>query len=258
MDVPAHNRAAWDKQVEQGNRWSVPVSAEEVARARRGDWSVVLTPVKPVPREWFGDVAGRDVLALASGGGQQAPILAAAGARVTTLDNSPAMLARDREVAEREGLSMRLELGDMRDLSRFADASFDLIFHPVSNLFVPDVRPVWRECARVLRPGGRLVAGFCNPLMFLFDEAEYDRGEFNVRYSIPFVDPALRSPEALAAKQAKGEPLEFGHTLQDQIGGQTDAGLVITALFEDGWEDHPFNRVSTCFVATLARKAPLD
>ncbi len=254
MDVVKFNREAWDAQVAQDNPWSRPVTSEQVARARRGDWSVVLTPVKPVPREWFGDIAGRDVLALASGGGQQAPIFAAAGARVTTLDNSPAMLGRDREVAERDGLEIRLEQGDMRDLSRFADASFDLVFHPVSNLFVPDVRPVWRECARVLRPGGRLLAGFCNPILFLFDVADFDRGDFTIRHTLPFSDVTARTPEQLEAMRVKGEPLEFGHSLEDQIGGQTAAGLVITDLFEDKWDDHPFNRVAPCFIATRARK----
>ena len=78
-------------------------------------------------------------------------------------DNSPQQLARDRLVAEREGLEIRTVQGDMRDLSAFADASFDLVFHPVSNLFCPEVRPVWREAYRVLRQGGILLAGFMNP-----------------------------------------------------------------------------------------------
>src|SRR5262245_35844277 len=122
MDVIGYNRRAWDANVAKGNRWTVPVSAEEIARARRGDWSIVLTPTRPVPREWFGELAGRDVLCLASGGGQQGPILAAAGARVVVLDQSPAQLGRDREVAQREGLSLRTVEGDMRDLSCFADS----------------------------------------------------------------------------------------------------------------------------------------
>src|SRR5204862_6104831 len=126
-------------------------------------WQVVLTPTRPVPREWFGDLDGAPVLGLASGGGQQVPILAAAGARVTVLATPPGQLARDREVAEREGLEIRTELGRMDDLSRFADGSFALVFHPASNVFAPDIRPVWRECVRVLRPGGRLLSGFANP-----------------------------------------------------------------------------------------------
>ena len=163
MDVVAYNRQAWNQQVEQGNPWTVPFSAEVIAEARQGRWAIVLTPTIPVPRSWFPDpLSGRDVLCLASGGGQQGPILAAAGAQVTVFDNSPAQLARDREVAEREGLAIRTVQGDMADLSAFAAESFDLIFHPVSNLFAPDVRPVWRECYRVLRLGGALLAGFAN------------------------------------------------------------------------------------------------
>ena len=76
------------------------------------------------------------------------------------------------QVAEREGLAIRLELGDMRDLSRFGGETFDLVFHPVSNCFVDDVLPVWRECFRVLKRGGALLAGFVNPLLYIFDIKE--------------------------------------------------------------------------------------
>src|SRR5262245_43032058 len=107
MDVVAYNRRAWDTQVNKGNRWTVPVSPELIAAARRGEWELVLTPTLPVPRDWFPPLAGLDVLCLASGGGQQVPILAAAGASVTVLDNSGRQLAQDRHVAEREGLTIR-------------------------------------------------------------------------------------------------------------------------------------------------------
>ena len=141
MDIRKYNRGAWDMAVARGSEWTIPVGPEVIAAARRGEWRIILTPEKPVPREWFpDDLAGVDVLCLASGGGQQGPVLAAAGATVTVFDNSPAQLAQDRLVADREGLSLRTVEGDMRDLSIFADASFDLIIHPVSNLFAPDVR----------------------------------------------------------------------------------------------------------------------
>ena len=98
--VAAHNRSAWDREVDSGNEWTVPVGPEIIAAARAGTWSVVLIGYDPVPRDWFGDsLAGADVLCLASGGGQQAPVLAAAGATVTVLDNSPRQLAQDRMVA---------------------------------------------------------------------------------------------------------------------------------------------------------------
>lgn len=254
MDVREFNRKAWDRLVEQANRWTVPVGPEVIAAAREGRWEVILTPTRPVPREWFGGVEGRDVLALASGGGQQAPVLAAAGARVTLLDNSPAQLEQDRRVAEREGLPIRLEQGDMRDLSRFPGGSFDVVFHPASNVFVPDVRPVWRECFRVLRPGGRLLTGFVQPAVFLFEADETERGEFVARHALPYSDLAARSPERLARMEAEGEPVEFGHTLEDQVGGQLEAGFVLAALFEDRWDQHPLDRFIAPLVATLAVK----
>jgi hypothetical protein len=71
-----HNRAAWDAEVARGNPWTVPVSREDIARARHGDWDIVLTPTIPVPKDWFPPLQGADVLCLASGGGQQGPILA--------------------------------------------------------------------------------------------------------------------------------------------------------------------------------------
>ena len=140
------NRDVWNYYAEQGDRWSVAVSAEDIARAKQDDWAVYLTESRAVPREWFGELNGKTLLCLASGGGQQAPILAAAGAKVTSFDNSPKQLELDQQVAEREGLTLCLEEGDMRDLSRFSNESFDIIFHPCSNLFIPDVRPVWKEC----------------------------------------------------------------------------------------------------------------
>ncbi len=156
MSILEHNRRAWNELVEKRDRWTIPVSTAAVDAARKGRWEILLTPSKPVPAAWFPELPGLDVLCLASGGGQQGPILAAAGAVVTVFDNSPRQLEQDREVADREGLNITTVEGDMADLGTFSGASFDLIVHPVSNLFVPDVRPVWREAYRVLRPGGHV------------------------------------------------------------------------------------------------------
>jgi 2-polyprenyl-3-methyl-5-hydroxy-6-metoxy-1,4-benzoquinol methylase len=125
MDTRAYNRAAWDHAVATGNRWTVPVGHDVIAAVHAGDWSIVLTPTKPVPRAWFGALDGAAVLCLAGGGGQQGPILAAAGANVTVYDNSPAQLAQDELVAKRESLTITTIEGDMRDLSCFADAGLD-------------------------------------------------------------------------------------------------------------------------------------
>ena len=143
MDIVKHKQVAWDNQTNQAESpWVKPVSRDENAGARAGNWQVILTPTKPVPSEWFGNIRGKELLGLASGGRQQVPLFAAAGAQVTSFDNSPAQLAKDEYVAPRDGLDIAYEQGDIADLSRFDDESFDLIFHPVSNVFSEHILPV--------------------------------------------------------------------------------------------------------------------
>ncbi|HEY2505926.1 MAG TPA: class I SAM-dependent methyltransferase [Streptosporangiaceae bacterium] len=252
----ARNRAAWDRQVETGNEWTVPVGPDVTAAARAGDWSVVLIGYDPVPRDWFpASLVGTDVLCLASGGGQQGPVLAAAGARVTVFDNSPAQLARDETVASRDGLDITTMLGDMRDLSALASASFDLVFNPVSNVFCPELAPVWRECSRVLRPGGTLLTGFMNPDVFIFDEdACYDRGELVVRHRLPYSDFTHLDDAELERLRGTDVPVEYSHSLTEQIGGQLDAGFVIAGFRERPHHVGPTADYMPGYFATRALK----
>ena len=255
MDIRAYNREAWDEEVERQNEWTVPVSSAEIEAAKQGHWEILLTPTKPVPRAWFPDnLTDIDLLCLASGGGQQGPILAAAGARVTVFDNSPRQLAQDRLVADRDHLPISTVEGDMRDLSVFADESFDLIVHPASNLFVPDVRPVWKEAFRVLRAGGSLLAGFMNSAIFIFEDGWLKEGDLKVRHKLPYSDLTSLSEEERRQYTDKQEPLVFGHTLDDQIGGQIDAGFVITGFFEDVQRDTVISNYMSMLIATRARK----
>jgi len=255
MSLLEHQRRAWDRQVGFGNEWTKPVGPEVIEAARRGEWSVLLTEQKPVPREWFPEeMSGLRILCLASGGGQQGPTLSAAGARVAVLDNSPAQLAQDAAVAEREGLDLQTFEGDMADLSRFADESFDLVFHPVSNLFAPAVRPVWREAFRVLRRGGLLLAGFMSPAFYIFGSQEEGLERLEVRFSLPYSDLESLNEEERARLDAEGVPLEFGHTLEDQIGGQLDAGFYITGLYEDRHRGLRLAEFMPTYVATRAVK----
>ncbi|WP_257457238.1 class I SAM-dependent methyltransferase [Archangium lipolyticum] len=253
FDLREYNREAWNRQVAKGDRWTVPVGPEVIAAARRGEWSVVLTPTKPVPRAWFGELAGKDVLGLASAGGQQVPVLAAAGARVTVIDNSPSQLGQDRKVAEREGLSIRTVQGDMRDLSVFPDASFDLIFHPCSNGFVDDVRPVWREAFRVLRPGGVLLSGFCNPVIYLFDPDLEKQGVMQLKYWMPYSDLTSLTDAERRRYTDVGEPLSVAHSLEDQIGGQLEAGFLLAGFYEDTMGEG--DRLSEYLAGTCATRA---
>jgi SAM-dependent methyltransferase len=261
IDVRAYNRESWNHQVDSGNEWTVPVSPETVAEARERRWQVLLTPTIAVPREWFPEMPERDVLCLACGGGQQGPIFAAAGANVTVLDNSPRQLAQDRLVAEREGLTIRTVEGDMADLSVFADGCFDLVFHPVSNVFAEDVLPVWREAFRVLRPGGVLLAGFMNPAIYVFDFALADeKGICEVAHRLPYSDLTDMSDGQLTRYFAERSPLEFSHSLDEQIGGQLAAGFLLAGLFEDRYppeQNDAISRIMPVFIATRAVKPML-
>ena len=256
MDILKHNAEAWDRKVADGNRWTLPVDTEEVARAREGDLRVVLTPVKTVPRGWFPELEGCRVLGLASAGGQQGPLLAAAGADVTIVDMSPAQLEQDRMVARREGLKLEAIEGDMAHLERLADGTFDLVFHPVSNCFVPDPRPVWREAFRVLRPGGVLLAGFMNPTYYIFHYATMEKeGRLEVTYPLPYSDRDSMNATDFQEHMASGEALEYSHTLESQIGGQLEAGFQLTDFFEDRFGPEVNDPVSAYLPVSFATRA---
>jgi SAM-dependent methyltransferase len=259
MNILEQNSKAWDRYAEENMEWSVPVSPAEIERARKDEWEIILTPIRAVPREWFGEIRGKDVLCLASGGGQQAPILAAAGARVTSFDNSRGQLEKDRLVAEREGLTIRLEKGDAADLSRFPDESFDLIFHPCSNCFIENILPVWLECFRVLRPAGALLSGFNNPFIYIFDRLAAEKGFLELRHPLPYSDSGSLTEAETNIIIEKKDAFEFSHTLETQIGGQIQAGFVITGFYEDGWTDEAriLNKYSPTFIATKAIKLNL-
>jgi SAM-dependent methyltransferase len=254
LNVRKYNRYAWDRQVDKNNPFTIPVTPEVIAAARQGQFSVLLTETKPVPPAWFPPFQDLDLLGLACGGGQQGPVFAALGARVTIFDNSPAQLERDRMVATREGLEIKTVEGDMRDLSAFKDQSFDLVFHPVSNVFCPQVRPVWREAFRVLRHGGVLLAGFANPIYYMIGTHADEQETLQIKYSIPYSDLTDMDPKDLEICIEEATPLEFGHSLTDLLGGQTDAGFVITAFYEDICPSSPISKYHPTYIATRAVK----
>ena len=242
------NAETIDRWCADGWEWGKPISHEEFLAAREGRWDVLLTPTKPVPHSWFGSLEGKKVLGLASGGGQQMPIFAALGAACTVLDYSRHQLMSEELVARREGYEIEILRADMTKKLPFEDASFDLIFHPVSNCYVEQVEPIWRECFRVLKPGGALLAGLDNGVNFWFDEAEE-----RIAYTMPF-NP-LVNPEQMALLEKTDGGVQFSHTIEEQIGGQLKAGLMLTDIFEDtngSGNLHEHNL--PCFWATRAIK----
>ncbi|PHM38853.1 class I SAM-dependent methyltransferase [Xenorhabdus innexi] len=256
-DFLTANQIAWDKQAEEQHPWSVPVSSDMISQAKKGEWQVHLTP-KPLPKEWLGDISRKRILCLASAGGQQAPILAAAGAEVTVFDLSIKQLEQDRMVAERDKIRLETVQGDMRDLSIFANETFDLIFHPISNLYIPDVNPVWQECHRVLKTKGKLLASFFNPVVFVGERnAEHmQKGIINPLYKMPFSEIDILTPEQITDKNRKQEAFVFGHSLTDLIGGQLRVGFRLMGFYED-WQPHPrfvIEHYLPTFMATQAIK----
>ncbi len=222
-DVNAETIGRW---IDEDWEWGRPIDHETFVRARAGEWEIQLTPTKMVPRAWFGELSGARILGLASGGGQQMPILTAAGACCTVLDYTPAQLESERVVAEREGYAIECVRADMTKRLPFDDGAFDLVINPVSLCYVREVEPIWREVARVLRPGGALLTGFDTHVNYIADNAEE-----RIVTKMPF-DP-LANPEHAAQLAEDDAGLQFSHTLDETLGGLLRAGFEIDDLYED-------------------------
>ena len=243
------NAQTIDRWVENGWEWSQPISHEAYSEAKRGKWDVKLTPVKFVPHSWFGSLEGKRVLGLASGGGQQMPIFAACGAECTVLDYSEKMLEQERIVAQREGYNISILRADMTKRLPFDEGSFDLIFHPVSNCYVAEVKPIWQECYRVLKPGGALLSGFNLDILYAFDESET-----TLINTLPF-NPLVNEAHARQLRE-NDDGMQFSHSLEELINGQLEAGFMLTNLYDDtsGAGNLHEHNIAT-FVATRAEKA---
>ncbi len=220
------NKETIDRWIEEGWEWGTPISHEQFLAAKEGKWDVLLTPTVNVPHEWFGNLSGKKVLGLASGGGQQMPIFAALGAECTVLDYSPKQIQSELMCAARDGFEITAIEGDMTKRLPFEDESFDLIFHPVSNCYIKDVQHVWNEAYRVLKHGGVLLAGFDNGFNYCVDEDEE-----KIVWKMPF-NP-LEDEKARQFLDEIDCGMQFSHTLEEQLGGQLKAGFTLADLYED-------------------------
>jgi ubiquinone/menaquinone biosynthesis C-methylase UbiE len=249
MNITEYNKGVWDNYVANIVRWTIPVSTDEIKNAKNGIWDIVLTPTKPVPHRWFPDLSGLKILGLASGGGQQGPILAALGADVTIFDNSENQLNQDRKLSKEFNLNITTIQGDMKDLSVFADEMFDLVFNPCSVVFVDSIMPIWNECFRILKLNGILMSGLINPIVFQLDQ---NNNPFQLIYNQPYSD--LNSSKEILEELIKNkEALEFGHSLTEQIGGQLSAGFFMTDFYEDDWNGEKL--IDNYFPSFIASRA---
>ena len=149
-----HNKKAWNRMVADKRRFTNPARDKDL-----------VDPLGTVDAAgWLGgDIAGQRVLCLGAGGGKQGPIYAAAGAAVTVVDISGALLELDRQVAAERQIDMRIIETSMDDLSMFNLSEFDLVIHPVSTCYLPNIEPVYQQVARVLRDGGLYISQHKTP-----------------------------------------------------------------------------------------------
>ena len=223
------NAKTIDRWVDEGWKWGKPITHEEYVNATYGEWEVQLTPIVKVPKDWFGnngDIRGKRILGLASGGGQQMPIFTAAGAICTVLDYSSNQIESEKMVAKREGYDIEIIQADMTKPLPFENESFDIIFHPVSNCYIEDVYSVFKECARVLKKGGIMLGGFDTEINHMVDN-----DETSIVNKMPF-NP-LNNPEQMKQLEKDDAGVQFSHTVVDQIGGQLKAGLSLVDIYDD-------------------------
>lgn len=220
------NSKCFDRWVEDGWEWGQPISHEVYEKAKMGDWFVLLTPTKPVPKDWFCNMKNAKVLGLASGGGQQMPIFNALGADCTILDYSTSQLNSEKMVSQRENYTINIVQADMTNPLPFEDETFDLIFHPVSNSYIEDIIPIWRECYRVLKKGGILLSGLDNGIAYAFNDEETE-----LENKLPF-NP-LKDEKLYNDSMKYDWGIQFSHTIEEQIGGQLKAGFTLIDIYQD-------------------------
>jgi SAM-dependent methyltransferase len=214
-----HNRRAWDALVRQRQRFTRPVSDSDFAESLMATDGSGWLPAS---------IAGLRLLCLAAGGGKQGAIYASLGADVTVVDLSPEMLALDRLVAAERNLAIRTVEASMDDLSMFAAASFDVVLQPVSTCYVPDIRAVYREVARVTVAGGVYISQHKQPASLQADVRPSANG-----YEL--IEPYYRSgplPAVEDSPHRESGTLEFLHRWEELLGGLCRSGFVVEDLVE--------------------------
>ena len=241
------NSKTIDRWCDEGWEWGQPISHETYMDAENGKWDVLLTPTKPVPHDWFLPFKGCKILGLASGGGQQMPIFAALGAEVTVLDYSERQLEKEVMMSKKEGYNIRIVRADMTEKLPFEDGEFDLIFSPVSFVYVEDIEPIFKECYRILRPNGVLLCGLDNGVNFISNNEDVIENQF------PF-NP-LKNKDQYKMLQDDDCGIQFSHNMEENIGGQLKAGFTLVDIYDDYNGEGRLNDLKIpTFIATKATK----
>ena len=228
-EIARYNRERWNALAEAHALFTRPALNLDASSARQ----------KLDPEGWFGEIAGKHVLCLASGGGQQSAAFALIGAEVTVFDLSEAQLQRDREVAAHYHVSIETVQGDMRDLSYFVEDTFDIVWHPYSLNFVPDVHVVFREVARVLQRNGVYHLHCANPFFTGLVPQDWNGHGYVLKH--PYIDGAeviyadqnWVYPDSKRPDKQIPSPHEYRHTLSTLINGLLEQGFVIRHFLDN-------------------------
>jgi SAM-dependent methyltransferase len=241
--VLVHNARAWDRLAAGGAALARP-AADEAFGDPRG-WLGGGCPDGRWP--WLpASLAGLEVLCLAAGGGKHGPLYAAAGARVTVLDLSAAMLELDRQVARERGIDLELVQGSIDHLDMFGPARFDLVVHPVSTCYVADVEPVFRSVARVTRAGGVYVSQHKSPASLQASLEPNAAGRYELVHELARREPL---PPAPPSRLREAGTQEFIHSFTALLGGICRAGFAIEDVHE------PEHADSTSAVGSFGHRA---
>jgi SAM-dependent methyltransferase len=223
------NRAAWNQRAADA-RFARPemltASNPDAIRESLDPWLANL------------DLRGLQVLCLAAGGGTHGPLFAQAGSQVTVVDFSSALLAIDAAAARRLNLELSTVQADLCDLSSLSDRQFDVVIQPVSACYIASLQPMYKEIARVIKPGGLYVSQHKSPAALQAGKWDESRGAYLVAH--PAADGHLLAPEPTAAlPQREAEMVEYVHTLASLLGALCRSGFVIEDVHEpargDAW-----------------------
>jgi SAM-dependent methyltransferase len=230
-EIARKNRKHWEDLAGKGMEYTRPwldLDPDLLRSFEAGEIDILPEPYTYIfPRSVFQGVGDKRVLCLASGGGQQSAVFGLLGAKVTVLELTPAQIEADRLVAERFGYDVETITGDMRDLSALRRAAFDIVYQAISIVFVPDVREVYHEVARVVKPGGLYCVCHCNPATQVIEERSWDGEGYRV------VGPYS------AGRIEDAESMEYRHLLRDIFNGLTEVGFTIVQVEEDPRHLHP-------------------
>lgn len=227
-DLARYNQERWEELAQADVQFARPFLDLDQRRARE------FLDAEGI----MGAVSGLDVLCLAAGGGQQSVTFALLGAEVTVLDLADTQLVKDREAAAHYGYPVTTVQGDMRHLSRFDEQSFDLVYQAYSINFVPDVRPVFRGVARVLRTDGLYRLECANPFTQTVDMEAWNGEAYPLTH--PYIDgfdistlyPHWDVENTDGGMRRIKSPKEFRHTLSTLINCLIESGFSLSHMQE--------------------------